>query len=159
MLAAAVRCRKKEHYINKIIHVLENLNFASPFCDWDEGEHSTQEFRARFRATHREMAATFCVNILVTGVMTIPLCYTGERKNPLIHLLERVCLTVLFLAYQVNQRHAFLKWLVTVKDDEVISYENINSCLVTVTTCLFVFSMMEVAAYFVYAIWVDDAII
>ena len=52
-----------------------------------------------------------------------------------------------------------MKWLVTVKDDEVISYENINSCLVTVTTCLFVFSMMEVAAYFVYAKWVDDAII
>ena len=66
---------------------------------------------------------------------------------------------VLFVAYQVNQRHAFLKWLVTVKDDEVISYENINSCLVTVTTCLFVFSMMEVAAYFVYAKWVDDSII
>ena len=55
---------------------------------------------------------------------------------------------VLFVAYQVNQRHAFLKWLVTVKDDEVISYENINSCLVTVTTCLCVFTVMEMAATF-----------
>ena len=65
-------------------------------------------------------------------------------------------LIVLFIAYQVNQRHAFLKWLVTVKDEEVISYENINSCLVTVTTCLCVFSVMEVAAYFVYGKWVRN---
>ena len=65
-------------------------------------------------------------------------------------------MTVLFLAYQVNQRHAFLKWLVTVKDDEVISYENMNSVLVTVTTCLVVFSVMEVAAYFIYAKWVRN---
>ena len=68
-------------------------------------------------------------------------------------------LIVLFIAYQVNQRHAFLKWLVTVKDEEVISYENINSCLVTVTTCLCVFSVMEVAAYFIYAKWVRQMII
>ena len=77
MLAAAVRCRKNEHYINKIIHVLENLNFASPFCDWDEGEHSIQEFRTRFRAIHREMAATFCVNFLCTLAMLVPLWSTG----------------------------------------------------------------------------------
>ena len=70
--------------------------------------------------------------------------------------VKSLCLTVLFLAYQVNQRHTFLKWLVTVKDEEVTSYENINSCLVTVTTCLCVFSVMEVAAYFIYAKWVRD---
>ena len=63
---------------------------------------------------------------------------------------------MIFIAYQVNQRHAFLKWLITVKDEEVTSHENINNCLVTVTTLLCVFSVMEVAAYFIYAKLVRD---
>ena len=62
----------------------------------------------------------------------------------------------IFIAYQVNRRHAFLKWLITVKDEEVTSFQNINTCLETVTTCLCVFSVMEVAAYFIYVNWVSD---
>ena len=74
--------RGKGDIVNKIIHLIENIQNASPYEDWDRGVHSIEEFRRRFRATNIEMAATFCVNILVTGVMTIPLCYTGEPKIP-----------------------------------------------------------------------------
>lgn len=56
----------------------------------------------------------------------------------------------------MNQRHAFLKWLITVKDEEVTSHENIHNCMVTVTTLLCVFSVMEVASYFIYAKLVRD---
>ena len=72
--------RRKGHYVNKIIHVLENLNYAIPFCDWDEGDHTIQEFKARFRATCKEMTATLCVNIISTLVMLVPLWYTGKKQ-------------------------------------------------------------------------------
>ena len=70
--------RRKGHYVNKFIHVSLNVNYATPFCDWDEGNHTIKEFRARFRATCREMAATFCVNVICTLVMLVPLWYTGQ---------------------------------------------------------------------------------
>jgi len=121
--------RKKGHYVNKFIHVILNINFATPFYDWDEGNHTSQEFKARFRGTCSEMAATFCVNILSTLLMLVPIFYT---------------------AYQVNKRHRFLEKLITVKDEEVASHENIHTCLITVTMCVLVLSIIEVASYFLY---------
>ena len=50
----------------------------------------------------------------------------------------------------MNQRHQFLERFITVKDDEVISYENMNTCLLTVTVCFCVFSVLEVTCYFLY---------
>ena len=53
-------------------------------------------------------------------------------------------------AYQVDKRHRFLERLITVKEEEVTSHENIHTCLLTVTLCVIVFSVMEVASYFLY---------
>ena len=72
--------RRRGQYVNKIIHVLENINYATPFSDWDEGDHTIQEFRGRFRATCREMAATFSVNFLSSLAMLVPLWYTGQAS-------------------------------------------------------------------------------
>ena len=69
--------RNRGLYVNKIIHVIENLNYATPFCDWDEGDYTIQEFRARFRATCKEMTAALCINIICTLMMLVPLWYTG----------------------------------------------------------------------------------
>ena len=69
--------RKKRHFVFKIIHGMENHNYATPYSDWDEGVFSIKEFRARFRASRREMAATFCLNIIFTAAMIMPLSYTG----------------------------------------------------------------------------------
>ena len=54
------------------------------------------------------------------------------------------------LAYQVNKRHAFLQRLINVKDEEVTSYENMKTCLITITACVLVFSILEVVSYFLY---------
>ena len=70
--------RGRGHYTNKMIHALESTNFATPYADWDEGDHTIQEFRDRFSATCKEMIATFSVNIIVTGIMMIPLWHTGD---------------------------------------------------------------------------------
>ena len=53
-------------------------------------------------------------------------------------------------AYQVRQRHEFLERLMPVKPEEVTSYENMHTCLITVTASVGVFSVMEVAVYFLY---------
>ena len=41
--------REEFHWTNKGIHVLENLNFASPFRDWDDGDYTIEEFKERAR--------------------------------------------------------------------------------------------------------------
>ena len=55
-----------------------------------------------------------------------------------------------FAAYNVIQRHKFLDRLITVKTEEVTSYENMQACLIIMTVCTCLFSLLEVAAYFLY---------
>ena len=60
-------------------------------------------------------------------------------------------LNVCMSAYQVNKRHAFLQQLTgLVKDEEVTSFQNMNTCVTTVTTCVLVFSLLEVISYYLY---------
>ena len=50
----------------------------------------------------------------------------------------------------MNKRHEFLEQLIGTKAEEVVSYENMHSCLVAVSSCIFSFSALEVLAYFLY---------
>ena len=76
-IIASPEFRKRGNFTNKLVHILENVNYATPFSDWDEGDHSIPEYTARYWRTVKEMFATFTINILVTGLMMIPLWYTG----------------------------------------------------------------------------------
>ena len=69
--------RDEEHKTNKVIHTLENLNFASPFRDWDDGDFSVQQFRERATAVRSEMIWTQTINFIATLLMMVPLWYTG----------------------------------------------------------------------------------
>ena len=69
--------RMECHWTNKGIHILENLNFASPFSDWDDGDYTIQEFRERARAVRKEMVGTQAVNFIATLTMLVPLWFTG----------------------------------------------------------------------------------
>ena len=79
---------RRGHYVNKLIHLIENLNYATPYVDWDEveDEHSIDQFRQRFNATWKEMAATFCVNIICTAAMLVPLWHTGPFLVSLLNI-------------------------------------------------------------------------
>ena len=70
--------KEEEHSTNKVVHTLENLNFASPFRDWDDGDYSIQQFRERASAVRKEMVWTQAINFLATMVMMVPLWYTGR---------------------------------------------------------------------------------
>ena len=69
--------REEEQKTNMILHTLENLNFASPFQDWDDGDYSIQQFRVRASAVRKEMVCTQAINFLASMVMMVPLWYTG----------------------------------------------------------------------------------
>ena len=84
--------RKEHHLINKGIHVLENLNFASPFKDWDDGDYSIQEFRGRAKAVRKEMIGSLAINFISTMLMLVPLWYTG-KVNQYIYLVLIILLT------------------------------------------------------------------
>ena len=73
--------REELHKINKGIHVLENLNYASPFRDWDDGDYTIFEFKERARAVRKEMIWTQAVNFLATITMLVPLWFTGSEKR------------------------------------------------------------------------------
>ena len=62
----------------KFIHILDNVNYGTPYSDWDVGDHSIQEYEVRFWCTVKEMIATFTVNIIITAMMMIPMWYTGK---------------------------------------------------------------------------------
>ena len=70
--------KEEEHTTNVFIHTVENLNFASPFRDWDDGDYSVQQFRQRAGAVRSEMIWTQAINFLATILMMVPLWYTGR---------------------------------------------------------------------------------
>ena len=72
--------KRRGNYVNKFIHLLENMNYAFPYSDWDEGDYSIPEFKVRFTATCREMVATLSLNILSTAAMIVPLWHTGKMN-------------------------------------------------------------------------------
>ena len=73
--------REEEHKTNKILHTLENLNFPSPYRDWDDGDYTVQQFRERAGAVRREMIWTQAINFMATLLMMVPLWYTGTIRN------------------------------------------------------------------------------
>ena len=61
----------------------------------------------------------------------------------------------LFLpAYQVKRSH-YPRTITGLKPGEETSYENSQQCLVVITSCLCLFSIMEVVGYFVYSQFVS----
>ena len=72
--------REEPYKTNKIIHLLENLNFASPFKDWDEGDFTAQEFKERAQAVRKEVIGTQAIHFISTIVMLVPLWYTGTKE-------------------------------------------------------------------------------
>ena len=87
-LCLSTEFREEEHKTNMILHTLENLNFASPFRDWDEGDYSIQQFRERASAVRKEMVCTQAINFLASMLMMVPLWYTGRYKNDLLFKLK-----------------------------------------------------------------------
>ena len=77
-IATSSEFRTKDNLMRKGLHVIQNLSLATPYEDWDEGNHTVPEYKRRFRRTNIEMACCLSLNIVVSLVMIMPLWYTGE---------------------------------------------------------------------------------
>ena len=69
--------RSCDHF-SKFVHILENMNFAFPWADWDQERGGVQELRDRFRRLNMEMLLTMIVNCVFSILMLCPIWYSGE---------------------------------------------------------------------------------
>ena len=76
----SVDFKVEPRFINKAIHVLENLHFATPFKDWDDGDYSVVKFKKRLKYLRVEMLATFVINFCVSLLMLVPLWFCGQYE-------------------------------------------------------------------------------
>ena len=77
-IATSEEFRKKENFTIKCLHVIQNLSMATPYQDWDEGVFTIPQYRERFRRTNIEMLCCLSVNIVVSLIMVVPVCFTGK---------------------------------------------------------------------------------
>ena len=62
-------------------HCLQNMNFPSPFEDFDVGKGEISEYRARRREVNKEMFYVMIVNFSINVSMLTPLIYAGQYFN------------------------------------------------------------------------------
>ena len=87
-----------------------------------------------YRSVNIEMGLVFGINFIFNAPLLLPLTYTVTK---------------------INDRHDFLSKLVTTKSKEDLSYETVNILLVGVTICFIIFSILEMAFYYIYNYWVS----
>ena len=76
--AASEEFREHGSQFNKYLHILQNINFAFPWTDWDEGVFSKEEFQRRYSDTETEMLLSCAVNSFFSIIMLIPIWFTGK---------------------------------------------------------------------------------
>ena len=54
-------------------------------------------------------------------------------------------------ALQIETRHTFLEPLLGVKPEETESLETARTLVITITTCLCLFSLMEAVCYYIFS--------
>ena len=65
--------------ISKVIHVLENMNFAFNFEDWDEGDFDVEQFQENFSKAQKEIFSLYLVNTGISFISLAPLWITGAQ--------------------------------------------------------------------------------
>ena len=72
---------KSIHYndrLEKLLHVMENLNIPYPVEDFDVLNGTEKEHRERFEKVNTEVLVTMMVNMLIHLIMLAPLWSTGK---------------------------------------------------------------------------------
>ena len=78
--------KKELHRLNKMIHVLENMNYSTPFKDWDHGVFPIKELKLRFKTLKKEMIVVFVINFIFTLIMMGPLWFCGKNRTKYLRL-------------------------------------------------------------------------
>ena len=145
--------RTKADVFNKFVHTIENTNFAFPYKDWDNvayanGEnHHIKEFQRRFKNITKEILASWFVNTLISFLMLVPLWYTSKLTKWT--WTWHISLPN-YLGYKIIERHSFLERFIGTKDIENASLAAANNLVIIFSTCVSLFSMMEIGFYLLY---------
>ena len=67
--------------LEKLLHVMENLNIPYPLEDFDVLNGTEREHRERFEKVNTEVLLTMVVNMIIHLLMLAPLWYTGNQEN------------------------------------------------------------------------------
>ena len=67
--------------LEKLLHVMENLNIPYPLEDFDVLNGTEREHRERFEKVNTEVLLTMVVNMIIHLLMLAPLWYTGNQQN------------------------------------------------------------------------------
>ena len=73
----------KKRWFNFMVHILENINIAFPYNDWDTDNLTVAEFKLRLREVNMEMAWTYFVNFIFNILMFSPFWWTGKHEYEL----------------------------------------------------------------------------
>ena len=68
-----------------------SLSLARPYQDWDQDVKTIAEYKEKFRRVNIEMAVCLSINIVVSLVMLVPLCYTGRCRSILLLIPHIFC--------------------------------------------------------------------
>ena len=117
---ALVQNFRKEKLINRIIHVLENMNISIPFKDWDNVDTKIKEenqdtnfenekdqkydrstrmtvhdFKTNFEAVKREMLGCYFITFIFMVVQLIPLWFTCKQDTK--HIISKLLEALAFI--------------------------------------------------------------
>ena len=77
--------------LEKLLHVMENLNIPYPVEDFDVQNGREREHRERFNKVNTEVVLTMLFNMLIHLLMLAPLWYTGNiNQDNLRYTMNRV---------------------------------------------------------------------
>ena len=144
----SVEFKNDGNYYTKLMHVVENINCSYPYKDWDEdrGRCTTkEEFKTRFHNTENEMVLSQLLNIGVSIFMLIPIWFTCQCQI-IYNSYFNNCLT----DFNMTKRHELLARTIGVKKEEEDSLASATTLVITATTCIITFSILEVALYLLY---------
>ena len=72
---------REANKLEKLLHVMENMNIPYPVEDFDVLNGTEREHRERFEKVNTEVLLTMVVNMTIHLMMLAPLCYTGNQEN------------------------------------------------------------------------------
>lgn len=119
----------RKDIFGKMVHLFENLNYASPYQDWDVGSGTQEEFKERYSLVKWEMMWTFMTNFFFSIILIMPMIYTGS---------------------QIISRHQTLARISTTREEEDESYQNTIMLMIASSCGLLVFGALEMGFYYLF---------
>ena len=124
-----VEAFRNDSFFRQTIHILEVMNMATPWKDWDYGKCSVEEFKRKHKNVNKEMLYNIVINAIFGLLMITPLMYT---------------------VLQISERHQLLERTIKPRSEEVESYNFARMFQGVVLLCVAAFGLLELIFFNIY---------